>query len=62
MDNLIGMEPYNIDKVELVYVPYPTAMHEYEMTPVLELSGYDAEYDSYDIYFRVNVLTYELVF
>lgn len=62
MDNLIGMEPYNIDKVELVYVPYPTAMHEYEMTPVLELSVYDAEYDSYDIYFRVNVLTYELVF
>ena len=62
MDNLLGMEPYNIDKVELVYVPYPIAMHEYEMTPVLELSGYDAEYDSYDIYFRVNVLTYELVF
>lgn len=62
MDNLLGMEPYNIDKVELIYVPYPTAMFEYEMTPVLVLSEYDAEADIYRPMLRVNVLTYELVF
>lgn len=62
LDNIIGLEPFEIDRVELIYVPYPIAVYEYEMTPALVLSEYDAETGRYTDVMRVNAMTGEMIF
>lgn len=62
LDNIIGLEPITIDKIELVYAPYPIALREYELVPILCLSSYDSENDAYVQRFLINALTGELFF
>ena len=62
LDNIIGLTPINIDKVELVYAPYPIAPREYELVPMLCLSSYDSENDTYIRQLTINALTEEIFF
>ena len=62
LDNIIGIQPLSIDKVELIYVPYPTTLHEYELIPMLCLSAYDSENDTYTRQALINAFTGELLF
>ena len=62
LDNIIGLTPLTVDKIELVYVPYPVALREYELVPMLCLSSYDSEKDTYVQQLLINVFTGELFF
>ena len=62
LDNILGIEPFVIDRVELIYAPYPVALRKYELTPMLSLSAYDAENDAYVRKLLINAITGELLF
>lgn len=61
LDNILGIEPFVIDRVELIYAPYPVALREYELTPMLSLSSYDAENGAYVRKLLINAFTGELL-
>ena len=61
LDNIIGLTPITVDKIELVYAPYPVAIREYELVPMLCLSSYDSENDTYVPQMFINVFSGELI-
>lgn len=62
LDNLLGVETVQIDKVEAQLLPYPIAMYERELVPMLKLSYFDADRDRYMRFAFVNALTGEILF
>lgn len=60
--NMRKLGPYEIDRVELVYVPYPVGDYEYELTPLLLLNQYDESDGTYSTLLKINVKNSELYF